>query len=40
MLVSVVIVILCIMLGGFMIRIRTGKTNSLSKKNQYQMLDK
>lgn len=32
MLVSVVIVILCIILGGFMIRSLTGETNFLRKK--------
>ncbi|EKN3778858.1 TPA: hypothetical protein ACPZPV_003100 [Yersinia enterocolitica] len=34
MLVSVGIVILCIMLGGFMIRSCTGKTNSSSEAKQ------
>lgn len=34
MFMSVVIVILCIMLGGFMIRSCTGKTNSSSESKQ------
>ncbi|MGP3039213.1 MULTISPECIES: hypothetical protein [Serratia] len=34
MLMSVAMVILCIMLGGFMIRICTGKTNSSSEAKQ------
>ena len=34
MIMSVAIVILCIMLGGFMIRSCTGKTNSSSEAKQ------
>ncbi|WP_171016401.1 hypothetical protein [Klebsiella grimontii] len=34
MIMSVVMVILCIMLGGFMIRSCTGKTNSSSEEKQ------